>query len=390
MSKRGLSFVLVLAFLIGVATIVQDVRFDQSLSRERVATDKIERTLGSADVALANLRAAEASYLATGQGPDFWMKRATELSAQIETLLTTVQAETASNEARPHYDAALSALGSLNGIDQKARDAVSHGERFLASDVVFMDAMEANRRLGAEIAAAQEVERATSGARASSLRRWRVASNTGAAILMCGLVFVSWRRQPPQSPVPVTPAADLSPVDLSPVRPVETVTLREEPRPQPSLSLADAADVCVDFARVLDGRDMPPLLQRAAHVLDAKGLVLWVADDHGAILRPSLAHGYSERVLQRLGSLQVDADNVTSLAYRSMETQVLRTPPLGSTSAIAVPLMTPTGCVGVLAAEVRNATNGPDSVSIAKMFAAQLSTLVTPLASSASPRVAPA
>src|SRR4029453_19555244 len=92
MSKRGLSFVLVLAFLIGVATIVQDVRFDQSLSRERVATDKIERTLGSADVALANLRAAEASYLATGQSPDFWMKRALELSAQIGTLPATVQA----------------------------------------------------------------------------------------------------------------------------------------------------------------------------------------------------------------------------------------------------------------------------------------------------------
>jgi hypothetical protein len=162
------------------------------------------------------------------------------------------------------------------------------------------------------------------------------------------------------------------------------------PEPRPDPNLAEAADVCIDLARVLDGRDVPPLLERAAHVLDARGLVLWVADDQGTTLRPTLAHGYSERVLQRLGVLGVEADNVTSLAFRSMKTQVLSTSPQGTTSAIAVPLMTSAGCVGVLAAEVRDAGGDVKTVPVAKMFAAQLATLVAPLASDASEKAAQA
>jgi hypothetical protein len=388
MNKRGLGFLLVLTFLIGIAALAQDYRFHRSLSIQRDAANQTERAIGSAEMALANLRTAEASYLATGQGPDFWMKRGTELSAQIEGLLTTLQSSTTSAEARPHYDAALSALGSLNGIDQKARDAVSHGERFLASDVVFMDAMEANRRLGAEMDAALDAERSAIDDRVNRVERWRLALNAATVAVMCGLVFLVLRRGEPAEPLTIAPAVEPrlvpDPVVLAPPAPPPA------PDPRPDPNLAEAADVCIDLARVLDGRDVPPLLERAAHVLDARGLVLWVADDQGATLRPTLAHGYSDRVLQRLGVLGAEADNVTSLAFRSMKTQVLSTSPHGTTSAIAVPLMTSAGCVGVLAAEVRDAAGEVNTVPVAKMFAAQLATLVAPLASDASQNAAQA
>jgi hypothetical protein len=136
----------------------------------------------------------------------------------------------------------------------------------------------------------------------------------------------------------------------------------------------------VDLGRILDGRDLPGLMARAAGVLEAKGLVLWVSE--GSVLRPSVAHGYSDRVLQRMGTLPIDGDNVTSLAFRSLQPQVVRGSFDGH-GALAVPLITSSGCVGVLAAEVQGAKPGDTRFAVARMIAAQLSTIVGPGSSAA-------
>jgi hypothetical protein len=44
-----------------------------------------------------------------------------------------------------------------------------------------------------------------------------------------------------------------------------------------------------------------------------------------------------------------------------------------------VPLITATGCVGVLAAEVKHSRPHPDFVPLARIVAAQFSTLVAPI-----------
>ena len=383
MSKRGLGFVLVLAFAVAAGALVQDFRFDASIARERLATDILNRTLDSTQLSLANLRAAQAGYLAAGQGPDFWMKRATDLSAEIESTLTSLQSATTSADARSHYDAAIPALGNLNGIDQKARDDIASGERFLASDLLFMDATTAAQQLGNEVSAGRDAEYAAGDARVTALRRSRLALDGAAVALLLVVALILAVRRPAVRVVdaPAVEALVSKPADPAPL--ADRIVAN-------GVSLADAAQVCVDLARVLDGRDVPPLLERAARVLEAKGLVLWVADDSGAMLRPSLAHGYSPMVLQRMGPLQVDADNVTSLAFRSMQAQVLNGPSHGASGALAVPLITPTGCIGVLSAEVSGARNGSDTLSVARMFAAQLATLVGPVSESTSPKVAQA
>src|SRR5205085_5352848 len=109
------------------------------------------------------------------------------------------------------------------------------------------------------------------------------------------------------------------------------------------------------LARVLDGRDVPALLERTVKVLGAKGVVLWVIDTSGTFLRPLLLHGYPEKIVKRLGQLQVDADNLTSLAFRSLQPQSVNGNAPDTFGAIAVPLVTGTGCVGVLAAELQRA-----------------------------------
>jgi GAF domain-containing protein len=121
-------------------------------------------------------------------------------------------------------------------------------------------------------------------------------------------------------------------------------------------------------------------------VLDAKGVVLWAADAAGTTLRPVMSHGYSSRVLAKLGTIQLDADNVTARAFRSAEAQVLAGQESSDSGALAVPLVTGGGCVGVLAAETRRSRPSPELLPLARILAAQFSALVTP----AEPAEAPA
>ena len=181
MSKRGLGLVLILTFAVagGAAALLQDFRFDQSLAREHLSAEQVSRRLASTQVTIANLRGAQAGYLAVGQGPDFWMKRASELAADVEKNLSEAQATTVSAEARAHYDAAISVLGGINSLDQKARDDIASGERLLASDVVFMDLTDSTQRLNDEIAMAREIEQASSDTAVAALRRQAVSTPCG-------------------------------------------------------------------------------------------------------------------------------------------------------------------------------------------------------------------
>ena len=103
-----------------------------------------------------------------------------------------------------------------------------------------------------------------------------------------------------------------------------------------------------------------------------------MTDSAGAQLRPQLAHGYSDRVLTKMGTLQVDGDNVTSLAFRSVREQTVNGAASTSAGAIAVPLVTSSGCIGVLAAEVNRQRPSAETVDLARIIAAQFATLVVP------------
>ena len=71
----------------------------------------------------------------------------------------------------------------------------------------------------------------------------------------------------------------------------------------PPIDLTKAAKICADLARVLDAGDLPLLLTRAADVLKAPGLIVWVADQNGQTLYPLLTHGYPAATLMKMGSL---------------------------------------------------------------------------------------
>jgi hypothetical protein len=137
------------------------------------------------------------------------------------------------------------------------------------------------------------------------------------------------------------------------------------------------ADLCTDFARLLDSQELPALLERGARLIDASGFIVWVGDPLGRELRAALAHGYTPQALARLPAIPRDADNATAAAWREAEIQVVQTNGM-SPGALVAPLLTPVGCMGVLAAEVRHGREESESIrALARILAAQLSTLVS-------------
>jgi GAF domain-containing protein len=71
-----------------------------------------------------------------------------------------------------------------------------------------------------------------------------------------------------------------------------------------------------------------------------------------------------------------DADNATAASFRSAQTRIVHGSDLAS-GAVVVPLMTSSGCVGVLAVELRQSGEQRESVrALATILAAQLATLV--------------
>ena len=69
----------------------------------------------------------------------------------------------------------------------------------------------------------------------------------------------------------------------------------EQPAKPPAWSdpdLLGAAQLCTDLARLEDVRDAGPMLQEAARILDALGVIVWLWDPQAAELSPAVTHGY--------------------------------------------------------------------------------------------------
>jgi len=134
----------------------------------------------------------------------------------------------------------------------------------------------------------------------------------------------------------------------------------------------------VYLARFPPPPPLPSLLDRTASLLDASGIILWIADPDGRELNPIFAQGYPQQLVNRLGTIPRDAENATAAAFRTSLLQTVRADEI-SAGAIAAPLVTPGGCVGVMAAEVRHEAERQDmKLAAATIVAAQLATLVGP------------
>ena len=117
------------------------------------------------------------------------------------------------------------------------------------------------------------------------------------------------------------------------------------------------------------------MLARASALLDASGIVVWLASGNG--LFAATSHGYDPRVINRLGSIPHDADNATAAAWRTGEVRTVAGDVM-SNGAIVAPMFGPDTCIGVLAAEVRNGREQDASTrAVTLMVAAQLAAVLS-------------
>ena len=136
------------------------------------------------------------------------------------------------------------------------------------------------------------------------------------------------------------------------------------------------ANLCTRLGQVVHPGDVVSLLEDAARILGAVGLVTWSWESRANVLKASFAYGYSDAVLGQLPSVRKDEDNAIASAFRLAKACIVDHGDR-ATGAVVVPLLAPNGCVGVLALELADGAEQREHMrALATILAAQLSTLV--------------
>ena len=351
---------------------------------------------------MARLRFAHQAYVAAGQGTAYWITQAAENLAAVDRGISELANASSSQATRSAVQAAAASLEQFRALDKRARQYVQNNQSLMASDVIFTESVSALATAAEHVSAAAENERVIRAAESDGLRARQLYAAAGAAGLL--LVVVLLLVPVPESDVDVltamralTESAPLRPqAAATPARPRTEVVQdgdssarlisRVDPEPPPlaepsqGVNFAAASRVCADLARVTSAGDVNALLTRGAEILDARGVIVWVADKSGTSLYPMFTHGYPTSVLVRLGTISTDANNATAAAWRSGELVAVPSE-ADSSGALVTPIITSDGCVGVLAAELRNGRERREDVrALATIFSAQLATVVTPVA----------
>ena len=404
MRRKLLRAALLVIFLgAGVASGSHACITGQRIADSRRAARAFDVRAWTLAVSLADLRAAQQAYVATGQERGYWMADASDRIEDVTAELSALSAASIAPGTGTALDEAASLVAALARMDVRARDHAEAGEDLMASDLIFADGLELSRSAADHMERARLVEREARddvvGAQEQS-QAWAVGGTLGASVLFVLLLSPLSAGRSPAKGVPASPDDQGTEEPASPLPEgrlfldLETdggdgKTAKEAdagPSTTPTPDLRLAADLCTDLGRSANAADLPPLLARAAELLNASCVIVWVRDGTGTVLRPAVSHGYPAAALARLGTIPCDDDNVTAAAYREARMHVIPGN-AEAPGAIVAPLASPEDRPGVMTLEVNDGWEASDVVqSTATIIAAQLATLVAadPASTSAS------
>lgn len=408
---------------------------EQQLTDRRGALSAFDVVARETSASLANLKSAQQGYVAPGQGIGQWMSRVDAAMTTLTERLDELQRTAAGTASRKTLEEATGTLGDLRAIDKRARQYLNSDQTLMASDVIFSEGGETAVIASRQVEAARQAEYTAFGADESTIRRRQVYAASAAAsivaLVIAALILLpSPASEPIAIPAPTTAVRgqldayarasglredgegtnETGTVPVvkpprragaeAPVRAQEATTgstevashrsdasgtPTEPPRLAPDLPvspdlprevvpiLTATADLCTELNRVHDFDEFTHLLERAAEVLDASGIVIWVGGPGASMLRPVLAHGYSPHALARMPRVPRTGDNAAAAAFRTGKLQIVLSRPGVSSGALAAPMLTPNGCVGALTAEIKNGGETSDGVqALASIFASQL------------------
>ncbi|HEY3380614.1 MAG TPA: hypothetical protein VGK32_02540 [Vicinamibacterales bacterium] len=419
MSSRILRTALVLLAVAGLGSAGFFVfQTEQRLAASRESIRQFDREASRVLIVAGELRGAHAAVLAAGQDPAFWSSKVGSLRLDTDAALKKIERPGLAPETALELKNARDALAAFEKTDDRVRELLSSNQPLTASMLVFGEASQHVTAALDALAGARTAQVAESDRTMVRLREQQVYALLGAAGLTLAVLLLLLPRAPmpaaaddnpssttglglslnsasPQDvdalgrsgfdldftqPAVAPPTPDVVPEPQRESEEQLTAGLQSESRlrlnTDAQLDLPGAARLCSDMARIKDAGELPQLLSRAADLLDASGIVVWLGGVSGDQLRPAFSHGYGAHTLAKMQALPRLGENAVSAAYRDSRLEVV---PAGSrrSGAIVTPITTAAGCVGAMAAEIRHGGEANASVqAIATIIAAQLATLV--------------
>ena len=392
MKSRALRFALATLFVgvLGGAAYVMWSEETEGRSASAASRQFDERTR-TVTRALLDIKGAQPGYVGAGQGDDFWTTSVDALLGVTREGLATLRPQARTSQAQIEIDAAAAAFDDFEQMDRRARDYVRSGQRLLASDLIFSDGIEKIDAAVTAIERARTAEVATTDVdlQQRDRKQWIAAGGAAGLGLLTLALLIPLQREAagaahhagvtsePAADLPIAPRATIAPAPTRATAPPVVVSVPAA-APPPRVDFTAVASLCSQLARVVDTRALPAALEQASKLLHASGIVIWVADPDGRELTPVIAHGYPQNRVVRMGTIARDAENVTAAAFRTGLVQTVKADAV-SHGAIAAPLLTPAGPVGVMAAEVLDEGERHDATrAAAAIVAAQLATLMGP------------
>jgi hypothetical protein len=363
------------------------VTTEQRITERRNALRTFDVHAREAAFALADARAGQQAYVAAGQSSTYWVPKVATLVQDVTNTVDVLRGTAVSTAAGQALLDGSAALTEFGNVDKRVRDYLSADESLMASDVAFSEGSDAAGRAALQVETARIAEHQAFDADEAALHRLEAYAIGGSGALTALILAIFGLARAPKversQPTEVATPADVVEGDELPIRETSLGRLAAAPpeatHSDPSsasastVALRDAAALCTEFGRVHDLADLKILLGRAAYLLDATGLVVWLGNPAGADLQPVIAHGYSDQVLALMRPVPRSADNAAATAYRCSEFQIVPSRSGVSLGAVAAPLLSADGCIGALTAEIRHGHETSSHVqSLASIFAAQL------------------
>lgn len=360
MQKRSVTVTILIALL----TLGTPAAFALwALQQQAVSTIDAERRVQSqvADITgtLSAIATVQQGYVAPGQLDEPLFEEAAGLLARLSEQVQALGPMLRSEQSRTHAGALRQAVQDLHAADARTRENLVRGQDLMAADVIYSDGRNLVDGITARLREAQAAEQQAASASLARTSQWTwlLFGLIALAPVAALAAFLQSHRSVAGAviPAPAVPAAET------------TVS--------PTVDMAAAAALCTEISRVADTERLASLLGRAAGLVNASGVMLWMGA--GDRLFAALAHGYPPDIVSRLPPIARDADNAAARAWRSAQRIRLPRSADGS-AAVVAPLFSPDACVGVLAVEMTPGREADDDVETAvALVAAQLATVVS-------------
>jgi hypothetical protein len=366
------------------------IRSEREIGDRASVLRAFDRHAREASDALTEARVAQLGYVAAGQGEAFWMSKVTASTEAVNAALAALSL-VATPVARTTIEEATATAAEFGRIDQRVREYLTSGQPLMGADVIFTEGSDAAATAGRQVETARLAEHQAFDRNVAEMRRQQAITGgaAGAVLALVVLLLIPVRRAPiAEDSLERAPSNSIAPF---PVAARRAAASDETTSPTAGKMFRSAADLATDFGRVRDLEELTRILGRAADLLDASGLMVWMGTTSGGDLRPALAHGYSSEMVARIPPVARSADNAAAAAYRSGTLQIVLSRPGVSIGAVVAPILSADGCIGALSAEVRGGGETSELVqALAAIFASHLAGVLatTPAADIAATRAA--